>query len=290
MKNICTVSNSSSKTIDSINDITQDLNQETAQVLSQEEQNKMFDASFLFPKSQHTALIQKHTKKISKKTVSTVKDQEQIFKVWKIPKIAFSMISRQNLARSNQEEEEVEEQAEDEVPSTTFDERKAAFGDKRDDLFYKTIGRDVRKYIQESFQSHLGEKNLKHVLKNQTFYREVQEFFKAEILPYLSSDSDVEKVLCCVATLVSYQGYSSYCDKDLSEISLKVHDSLHNFTKVKLINLCQLPEFKDVFRYYSKEIQNANFSRFKSHRTMKTNVRGYKYAFNDILKHITNTL
>jgi hypothetical protein len=81
MKNICTVSNSSSKTIDSINDITQDLNQETAQVLSQEEQNKMFDASFLFPKSQHTALIQKHTKKISKKTVSTVKDQEQIFKV-----------------------------------------------------------------------------------------------------------------------------------------------------------------------------------------------------------------
>lgn len=125
---------------------------------------------------------------------------------------------------------------------------------------------------------------MKHILKNQTFYKEVQDFFQAEIVPKMSSSVDPKKVLCCFATLVSYNGFMPYCDSHLSDISLKIHDSLHNFTKVKLINLCKLPEFKEVFKYYASKVSEAEFVRFREHRTMKTNVDGYKYAFNDILK------
>jgi hypothetical protein len=71
------------------------------------------------------------------------------------------MVSRWDLARSHDKEDEVDEEFEEVSPSDTFDKRKAAFGTKRDDLFYKTIGRDVRKYLQEQFQCGLGNKSLK---------------------------------------------------------------------------------------------------------------------------------
>lgn len=71
------------------------------------------------------------------------------------------MVSRRDLVRARKLSETEEEEAPVEVPNEVYDERKAAFGDKRDDLFYKTIGRDVRKFLQERFQSVLGGKSLK---------------------------------------------------------------------------------------------------------------------------------
>ena len=133
------------------------------------------------------------------------------------------MVSRKALARNHNREEVSVEESEEEVSHCNYTERKAAFGNKRDDLFYKTIGRDVRKFLQESFQLKLGGKSLKHVLKNQTFYKEVQDFFQAEIVPRMSSSVDSKKVLCCFATLVSYNGFMPYCDSHLSDISLKHH-------------------------------------------------------------------
>ena len=95
---------------------------------------------------------------------------------------------------------------------------------------------------------------------------------------------DAEKLLVCVATLVSYQGFAPFCPDSLKKMSLEIHDSLHNFTKVKLVKLCQMAEFKQVFRYYAGEMEKNGFRRFNEHRTMKSNVRGYKYAFTDVLK------
>lgn len=194
------------------------------------------------------------------------------------------MVSRKDLARSHAVEETHAEEETPEVSNDTFTERKAAFGDKRDDLFYKTIGRDVRKYLQEQFQVFLGEKTLKECIRNGTFLKEVKSFFQKQISTEVPLDVDSEKVLCCVATLISYQGYAPYCLEENKDFSLKIHDSLHNFTKVKLINMCKLREFQEVFKHYAKRISVNKFERFTSHRTMKTNVRGYKYAFSDILK------
>lgn len=71
------------------------------------------------------------------------------------------MVSRKDLVRVRKHSEADEEETPIEVPTDVYDERKAAFGDKRDDLFYKTIGRDVRKLLQERFQLILGGKSLK---------------------------------------------------------------------------------------------------------------------------------
>ena len=71
------------------------------------------------------------------------------------------MVSRKDLVRNRTMEDNSEQEAVIEVSNDVYDERKAAFGNKRDDLFYKTIGRDLRKYLQELFQSTLNGKNLK---------------------------------------------------------------------------------------------------------------------------------
>lgn len=194
------------------------------------------------------------------------------------------MVSRRDLARSHQTHEETEDEEVEEVSNDTYNERKAAFGDKRDDLFYKTIGRDVRKYLQEQFQLILGGRSLKECIRTGTFLRDVKALFSKEILRVLAPKANPDKVLCCLATLVSYQGYAPYCAESSKNTSFDIHDSLHNFTKVKLINLCKLPEFQEIFKYYAECISKDGFRRFKTHRTMRTNVKGYKYAFSDILK------
>jgi hypothetical protein len=263
------------------NELSMELNKIASNPISLQDEIAFLDSNFLFPKTKKFGLFTKKQRKFSE---TEDKTERKVFNVWKIPKIAFSMVSREALARNHSKEYGCIEEGEEEVSHCNYTERKAAFGSKRDDLFYKTIGRDVRKFLQESFQSNLGGKSLKHILKNQTFYKEVQDFFQAEIVPRMSSSIDSKKVLWCFATLISYNGFMPYCDFHLSDISLKIHDSLHNFTKVKLINLCKLPEFKEVFKYYASKVSDSQFARFKEHRTMKTNVDGYKYAFNDILK------
>lgn len=105
------------------------------------------------------------------------------------------MVSRRDLARSHETHEETDEEEVEEVSSETFNERKAAFGDKRDDLFYKTIGRDVRKHLQEGFTSILGGRSLKECIRTGTFLKDVKSFFDKEIAPVLSSGADTERVL-----------------------------------------------------------------------------------------------
>lgn len=190
------------------------------------------------------------------------------------------MISRKDLARTRIPESEIIQEVDNDLSDDTFNKRRAAFGDKRDDLFYKTIGRDVRKFMQEEFQQFLGGKSIKELIKDSTFLKHIKDFYRCIISPKLSSSTDYNQIICCIATLVSHQGYAPFC----SENSEKIHDSLHNFTKMKLIKLCKMPEFQDVFNYYAKEVAKDNFRRFKIHRTMKINPKGYHYAFDDIQK------
>ena len=267
------------------NEVWAELNKETSNWCCSTEE---LDASFLFPKHRKVSTagsedISHESSRGSLNDFSTEKN-DKIFKVWRVPKVAFKMISRWDLARSHEKTEDLDEECEDDTPNDTFDKRKAAFGTKRDDLFYKTIGRDVRKYLQEQFQCGLGSKSLKEWLRNGTFLKEIKQFYKKEFNSKLSQDSSDDKLFCCISTLVSYQGFTPFLNNSNKEFSVKIHDSLHNFTKAKLINLCQLPEFKVVFKYYSSRVSGDNFNRFSYHRTMKSNVKGYKFAYCDILK------
>ena len=267
------------------NELSAELNRETANWGCSTDE---MDAGFLFPKARKDSMVGTgwNSQDLSRDTRhdSSIDKIHKIFNVWRVPKVAFKMISRWDLARrhENVDEEDVEEV--DEEPCDAFEKRKAAFGTKRDDLFYKTIGRDVRKYLQEQFQCSLSGRNLKESLRNGTFLKDAKQFFNKEFNSTTIKGLNLEKVFSCVATLISYQGYTPYCEQINCEFSLKIHDSLHNFTKAKLIDLWKLPEFKVVFKYYSKKISADGFNRFLYHRTMKSNVKGYKYAFNDILR------
>lgn len=265
------------------NDLSADLHKETVNYCAS---TIDMDASLLFPKNRKDSLAGPAS--IDSSSEPKVKNNcekiMKIFNVWKVPKVAFWMVSRKDLARSKGVEDANDEEYDEDSHHDTYEKRKAVFGTKRDDLFYKTIGRDVRKYLQDKFQSTLNGRNLKEWMRNGAFLKDIKQFFNEEIAPELPPSADIEKVFWCVATLVSYQGYLPFWTEMNAKFSLNIHDSLHNFTKVKLINLWRLPEFKVVFRYYAKRIAQDNFSRFSYHRTMKSNVKGYKYAFSDILK------
>lgn len=284
--NICTVTEDSNLYSRSSNDVSMELNRQVMQCQEEDGDFEAINARFLFPREkENTVELKLSSKSSSSKAISTVNSHKKLFNVWRIPKVAFSMVSRKDLARSHNTEEHTQEREEDDLPTDTFDERKAAFGNKRDDLFYKTIGRDVRKYLQECFHSILGEKSMKQWLKNgASFIKDVKKLLNKDIVPELSSKADIEKVFVCVATLVSYQGFTPFWEEDSKNTSFNIHDSLHNFTKEKLINLCKLSEFQEVFKFYAKRITADKFERFQTHRTMRSNIRGYKYAFNDILK------
>lgn len=261
-----------------LNDVAVNLNKENKTALGLENELNQIDALMLFSDrlgSQIEKPKNENSDKFSlSKTHLELNLTNKIFNVWKIPKVAFSMISRKDLARARTAECDVVQEEDNDLSDDTFNKRRAAFGDKRDDLFYKTIGRDVRKFLQEEFQQFLGGKSIKEWIKDSTFLRHIKDFYRCIIAPKLSSSTDYTQMICCIATLVSHQGYAPFC----SENSEKIHDSLHNFTKMKLIKLCQMPEFQDVFNYYAKEVTKDNFRRFKM------NPKGYHYAFDDILK------
>jgi len=217
----------------------------------------------------------------SVKSRSTLK---KIFNVAKIPKKMLSKSVRMEMSRVRQDSEVAMDEDEFEDQLESFSRRKEIFGEKRDDLYYKTIGRDVRKYLQERFQQFLVKTSLKEWIKNGTYFKYMKEYFDTEIAPLMEGNVDMASAFCCVATLVSYKGYSKYCNKNLQAFSLNIHDSLHNFTKSKLVNLWRMEEFRKIFIYYADELRRDRMRRFETHKTMKTNQEGYKYAFRDILK------
>ena len=66
------------------------------------------------------------------------------------------MVSRKHIASKHDSlvESDIEEPSID--LEITQDERRKLFGSLREDLYYKAIVRDVRKYVQDQFKSHLG--------------------------------------------------------------------------------------------------------------------------------------
>lgn len=119
---------------------------------------------------------------------------QKIFKVTRIPKVAFAMVPREVLTRTTSIHVEDEDESSDDQKGDKFDERKNAFGNKRDDLFYKTIGRDVRKYIQELFQIYIGEHIFKDLQKHGTFLKKFKDFYAEVIEPKLASFSNPQKM------------------------------------------------------------------------------------------------
>lgn len=158
------------------NDLVMELNTQTSHTLSTMQRSP--EAEFLFPYDKFCGA--KYSVRKCSFTEMSSKDsngKEQIFKITKFPKVAFEMVTRKQLAGKPHFIDETLEETKQELVCDNFYERKNAFGNKRDDLFYKTIGRDVRKYFQEKFQKYLGENNIRTCQKNGTFMDEIKGFF-----------------------------------------------------------------------------------------------------------------
>ena len=168
-------------------------------------------AEFLFPTVTKLSLKNESKSTLYREETGTQNyGVSKVFKVVKVPKAAFKMIPRKQLARSSPVEEESAQETKPDLISNDFDERKMAFGVKRDDLFYKTIGRDVRKFLQEKFHTFLGARSLKDSTKNGTFLRDAKAFYSAMVAPLLLQGCDSHEVFTCVATLISYTGFKQF--------------------------------------------------------------------------------
>lgn len=167
------------------NDLAMELNQQTSKQMSNVA--RVPEAEFLFP-SVKVDVVRNCKSKLSFREKSHISDSNgdrKVFKIIKVPKVAFEMVSRKQLARGVQVAEESCEESKLDLVCDDFDERKNAFKNKRDDLFYKTIGRDVRKYLQEKFQKYLGENNIRTCQKNGAFFKEMKGFYTNVVSPKL---------------------------------------------------------------------------------------------------------
>lgn len=213
------------------------------------------------------------------KSGSTVK------KVFCIEKTTRKMDSSQNVEPelSTNSESSTPKSSDSEDSCIDFNERRRLLGGKRDDLYFKTVSRDVRKLAQENFQKSVGETSIRELVKNETFYMHFKKYFNQEVFPRLSSEDDHTRIFCCVATLINYKGFQKECPEENKLMSYLVDDGLSRFTKSKLQGLCNMPEFKKVFLMYAEDLTNDGMERFEIHKTMKQNIPGHKLIFETIL-------
>lgn len=231
-----------------------------------------------------------------------------VFQVTKIPKAAFSMISRKDLCRPRYDDAYLESEDCFEPSGDSSIQRKQIFGNKRDDLYYKTICRDVRKFIQERFHTFLGELRINDVVRKGDFLKKINEF-RAHVMgvdPH--EDFDTLESQCCLATFISSYHFQRIWKKnhggtepedklrckhqkpyvskqELCNFSLRIHNSLLRFTKTKLKSLCSIKGFREIIKFYGSEvIERENYKRLGQHKTMRGNLKGYKFALNDILR------
>jgi hypothetical protein len=143
----------------------------------------------------------------------------------------------------------------------------------------------MRKYIQQQFQAFLGEMRINELTSSEKFMNYIEKFIGDLVYPGWVSSSCKDKIICCVATLISAETYQKLATGELKQLSIKIHNSLFRFTKSKLKFLSTLEGFRKVLGLYQKEVKSQNnYERFYSHKTMKTNVKAYQLSLEDILQ------
>lgn len=247
------------------------------------------DKNFLFPrKNMHSQFEEDRYGESQRSDCSPNYDDlgatPKIFSIQRIPKVAFQMISREDLAKKQDSLMETKPQV---IPKVTLEtsnvDRSKIFKGVREDLYFKAICRDIRKFIQEQFQSFLGEIDCVSMMKSKSLVQHIENFYNQVVCGRNQGTTMDEKELAWLGTFVSSHHFQVRTRYETKKLSKQIHSILLKFTKSKLKWLMSLPDFRMVVQYYYKTVAfDQDYSRFKNHKTMRKNLDGYKFALKEM--------
>jgi len=148
----------------------------------------------------------------------------------------------------------------------TLGQRKTLFNDKRDDLYYKTFGRDVRKFLQDDFTDLTGYLKEKKDKRGRYFLRCLNGYakhlmlifnkglvtsqgahttisptnFDSEPVVFGRSEptfdsTECSKLVCFLGSLINHREYKKACPVSLAQLSRTIYNTFNQFTKEKVM-------------------------------------------------------
>lgn len=161
------------------------------------------------------------------------------------------------------------------------EEKRGIFNNGRDDLFYKTFARDVRKFWQDSMIAFTGYKK-EDKGRNGTHFYQCCRRFVSHIQLHKVYGLEKARVTCFIGSLINHREFKKACPNHLIDLSYQIYNTFNMFTKEKLFNLCQSDEFKVLFkRYVSVVNESNNFERLRTHQTIGKNLAPYLFVYKE---------
>ena len=115
-------------------------------------------------------------------------------------------------------------------------ERKSIFQYKRDDLYYKTFGRNVRQFLQDDFIAGTGYKKDLKGTDGSYFYDKLLKYAN-KMQFHKNKEFGIDRVVCYFGSLINHREYKKACPKELLPLSKEVYNTFNMFTKEKLYTL-----------------------------------------------------
>ena len=169
--------------------------------------------------------------------------------------------------------------------------KKAIFNNKRDDLFYKTLIRDVRKYFVDEFNDITSYKSFQG---SGSFRASVKLMLETKIVPVIGRyQHDQDSLITFMAALISHkQAKDDIAGSEHAESIHEVYEMLYNFTKERLHAQFKRNELPYLFLFYMKmnEAPNRYLVRIGIHKTMRKNPTAYTHVYNSLTQIVHERL
>ena len=163
----------------------------------------------------------------------------------------------------------------------TPNEKATIFDNKRDDLFYKTFGRDVRKYLQDDFTAFTKYQKDWKGKDGRYFYEWLVNYAEQKKFHY-NTNVTLVNIVWYLGSLINHREFKKACPPEYIDLSYQVYNTFNLFTKERLFNLWWSDEFKLLFRYYVGDVsQESWFKRLKNHKTIGANLAPYLFVYNE---------
>lgn len=166
----------------------------------------------------------------------------------------------------------------------TPDEKRRIFNNRRDDLYYKTFGRDVRKFLQDDFTEFTGYQKEAKGKDGAYFYKCLRQYAK-HMKFAKDANFTTEQIVCYLGSLINHREFKKACPKQFLQLSYKVYNTFNLFTKEKLYSLWQCDEFRVLFKYYMKFVnEDNNYCRLREHKTIGLNLAPYLFIYHEFCR------
>ena len=166
--------------------------------------------------------------------------------------------------------------------------KSSIFWNKRDDLFYKTFGRDVRKFLQDDFTEYT-----KYCKENKgkggVYFYQCLVKYATYMNFHKNTNISIESIVCYLGSLINHREFKKAWPSEMLELSYDVYNTFNLFTKERLYKLWWSDEFKIFFLYYATYVNEDNyFLRLTNHKTISGNLDPYLYVYKEFCRVCLN--